>query len=422
MKTAGIIAEYNPFHCGHAYHIKQTKKETGADYIIAVMSGNFVQRGAPALLNKYERTKMALENGVDLVLELPTITALSSAEGFARGGVSILTGLGVVTDISFGCEISESSDVRYLQDVACLFVQEPSGYRQLLSSYLKQGLSFPSARMRAAGEYLGSKSCGGSVRQAELLKNPNNILAVEYLKAICKYKYTIRPCFIPRCGGAYHDPDMNKSFASATAIRNYLFHDHMPGSNPNRLKRVVPDSVSDTLFDAFSQNMFLQENDFSDLLYHALTDHYHNLGQFGCVNDDFIQRLQKQLEHFESWSQFAMLLKTKNRTYTSISRYFSHVLNGIRQEHLTQASSFRFAPYARILGFQKKAAPLLKELQNKSRIPVITSIAGQIDDLKTCQKNLLELDIRASQFYSHMRFTKSGIREKSELRQPMVIL
>lgn len=421
MKTTGIIAEYNPFHNGHAYHIKKTKELTGADYIIAVMSGNFVQRGAPALLDKYERARMALENGADVVIELPSVTALSSAEGFARGGISLLTALGVVTDVSFGCEITDETQISYLHMIAQLFAEEPETYRQLLSSYLKSGISYPAARMSAAETYLKTKNGSIPANCLGLLKNPNNILAVEYLKTIYKYKYSICPRIIARSGSPYHDLRMEGGFASAHALRNYLL-DKSGLPDLSLLSEYVPASVCKSLSDAAEHHRFLQEDDFSDLLFHALTDHYHDLNQYGSLNEDFTLRLQKHLEYFESWNQFIPLLKTKNRTYSSISRYFSQLLNGIRQEHFIQASGFRFAPYARILGFHKSAAPLLKEMHQKSRIPIITKLSEQMDDLKKCQKNLLDVDIRASRFYGHILFSKSGEQQKLEFRRPLITL
>ena len=421
MKTAGIIAEYNPFHNGHAYHIEETRKQTGADYIIAVMSGNFVQRGAPALLNKYDRTRAALENGADLVIELPTVAALSSAEGFACGGVSLLAALGVVTDISFGCEITSPKDREHLMGIAQLFVREPSGLRSALSSYLKQGCSFPAARMKAAASWL-TKHSDVSAEFMALLEKPNNILAVEYLKALYKYNYSLQPCMIPRLGNQYHDQEITTSLPSASAIRKGLFSEGTRESFLNRLRQSVPDSVFEMLLQAVDTGSLLQEDDFSSMLYYALTEHYYHLERYGSANPEFVLRLQKQLEQFESWNQFAALVKTKNRTYTAISRYFSHLLVGINQEHLTQGASFRLAPYARILGFQKSAAPLLKEIQTKSKIPVLSRLARDSADLKYCQKHLLDLDLRSSLRYNHILFLKSGVKLKSDYRQPLLYL
>lgn len=421
MKTAGIIAEYNPFHCGHKFHIEETRRLTGADYIITVMSGNFVQRGAPAILNKYERAQMALENGADLVIELPTAAALSSAEGFACGGVSVLAGLNVATDLSFGCEISSPEDIRYLQAAAKLFVAEPPAFKRRLSFHLRRGLNFPAARLAAAKDYLS-----GTKQDLEklhgLLSTPNNILAVEYWKAIYKYGYPIRPCAVCRKGNGYHDQAIRGTTASATAIRNFLLQDNGMAGRVRQLEPLVPGNVFGALARADEQKQFLSEDDFSDMLYHALTEHFYDLDQFGSISPEFTPRLQKQLEHFEAWSQFAALLKTKNRTYASVSRYFSHILTGITREGLAQAAGLRFAPYARILGFQKTAAPLLKEMQFKSRIPVVMKLARDMENLKDCQKNLLELDLRASQLYNHILFAKSGCRPKSDFRRPLICL
>ena len=213
MKVAGIIAEYNPFHNGHAYHIEEVRKKTGADYIIAIMSGNFVQRGGPAIVDKYTRTKMALLGGADLVIELPVVAATASAETFARCGVAILNSIGVVTHLGFGCE---TDDLELLHALANLFVEEPKEYQELLSSYLKEGLSYPAARAKAAGEYFQKFVADTSITNRNsthnvyadgiidntlnieaTLNNPNNILAIEYLKALKQINSTIKPCPSP---------------------------------------------------------------------------------------------------------------------------------------------------------------------------------------------------------------------------------
>lgn len=449
MKVTGIIAEYNPFHSGHQYHIEETKKRTKADYIVAVMSGNFVQRGAPAILNKYERTRMALENGIDLVIELPIAAALSSAEGFAMGGVCLLHKLGVVTDISFGAEISSVADTDTLRLAAELFASEPADFQSLLSSFLKQGYNFPSARMMAARAYLKVHHPAGREISA-LLSSPNNILAIEYLKAIKRYRCSLCPCIIPREGNGYHDQNLGNGFASASAIRNALLDNSSilftertaPPDNGSTLfaektvspdndsilftekaaplAEMVPASVYQTLYRSSSENEFLQEDDFSDMLFYALSEHASALGNFGFPNTDFSLRVKHTLEQFETWTQFAGKLKTKNQTYTAISRYLAQVLLGITREHMALAGEFQYAPYARILGFHKSAAPLLKAICRESRIPVITRLAKQQDSLSSNQNLLLDLDIHASDLYNRMLFTKSGKKILSDYRQPLI--
>lgn len=447
VKVAGIIAEYNPFHNGHAYHIEETKKRTNADYIIAVMSGNFVQRGAPAILNKYDRTRMALENGADLVIELPVTAALSSAEGFASGGVGLLAGLGVVTDISFGAEISAPRDVDTLRAAAKLFVTEPVEFQKTLSSYLKQGYSFPAARTMAIGDYSDIYPFS-KAELSKLLSSPNNILAVEYLKAIEKYRYPLSPCIISRTGGGYHKQNLGDQFASASAIRNFLLSDnpmvntqaeqfsHVPDAichskvserfpdtfRPAFISKHVPDSVCRTLSLALDTHCLLQENDFSDMLFYALTEHAQEIGHYGSPNTDFALRIESILEQFETWAQFALALKSKNQTYTAISRYLAHILLGITREDMSLAAQFQFAPYARILGFRKASAPLIKEVHKKSRIPVITRLAKEHGFLSPNQQRLINLDIRASEIYNRAVFSRSDQKICSDYRHPLIYI
>ena len=188
MKIAGIIAEYTPFHNGHAYHLDQVRKKTNADYLIIVMSGDFMQRGVPAMLDKYNRAKMALMNGADLVLELPCLYACSSAEYFANGAVTLLNNLGVVDSIGFGCE---NDNLQTLQKVASLLTDEPAEYSRVLQNSLRNGLAYPVARNIALNECLNDLS-----NDKSLLSSPNNILAVEYLKALYKLNSTITPVAI----------------------------------------------------------------------------------------------------------------------------------------------------------------------------------------------------------------------------------
>lgn len=418
MKTAGIIAEYNPFHNGHAYHIAETRRQTGADFCLVVMSGNFVQRGAPALLDKYTRTRMALEAGADLVIELPAVAALSSAESFACGAVTLLASLGAVTDLSFGAEIKNDADAALLASAAALFAEEPDAYRELLAAHLKKGCSFPAARSAAAKEYFLSQGNDLSGRET-LLEGPNNILAVEYLKTIRRYHYDLAPCLIPRAGSTYHEQDMQADFPSASAIRGYLLQNEaLPASDP--LRRTVPASVFEILSDPDIRRRFLCEDDFSSLLFYALTEHAHDLDRFGEKNRDLTLRLQNHLESFASWSRFASLLKTKNRTYTAISRHLAHILLGIRGKDLALAADCRFAPYARVLGFRENAAQLLSAVCAQSRIPVITNLSRQADSLTGEQRSLLETDLRAGELYSRVCYEKTGILTKNEYRQPMI--
>lgn len=434
MNVTGIIAEYNPFHNGHAFHIEETRKNTDADYCIAVISGSFVQRGAPALVNKYDRTKMALEHGIDLVIELPVIAATSSAETFAQGGVCLLDSLGVVSHISFGAEINTTADIDMLDKLADFFAFEPSAFQKYLELELKSGCSFPAARAKAAVlclQQMASHSMNtDTVAQLErLLASPNNILAIEYKKAIQRYDCKLVSSIVSRNGAGYHDANTDTELASASALRKYIFQNnpcHTDMSVPlnQMLIRTVPDGVRKLLMTAYKTHALLQEDDFSDLLYYELRRKFlHSaFSDSDTECSDLEKRIANNLETFTCWSDFVSNLKTKNQTYTAISRHLLHAFLGIDAELLATAKSYCYAPYARILGFRKDASPLLKELQEHSRIPLLRKIAKEKQTLTPEQQNLLDLDVYATDLYNRILFSKTGIQRKNEYRQPLIIL
>ena len=434
MNVTGIIAEYNPFHNGHAFHIEETQKNTDADYCIAVISGDFVQRGAPALLNKYDRAKMALENGIDLIIELPVITATSSAENFAQGGVCLLNALGVVSQISFGAEANTASDVDLLGRLADFFAFEPPIFQEYLDQALKSGCSFPAARAKAALTCLQQAKHHSMDSQTlaqfeQLLASPNNILAIEYMKAIRRHNCKLTPSVVTRTGAGYHDADTDTALASASALRKFIFQDTSDQKNNfdtlnQMLTRTVPDSVRELLLTAYESHAFLQEDDFSDLLYYELQRQllHPTASDADTTRSDLTQRIANKLESFTCWSEFVSDLKTKNQTYTAISRYLLHALLGIDGELLNAAKTYYYAPYARILGFRKDASPLLKELQAHSQIPLLPKIVKERQNLTPEQQKLLDLDVYAANLYNRILFKKSGIQRKNEYREPLIIL
>ena len=230
----GVVAEYNPFHNGHVYHLEKAKEKSEAQYTICVTSGNFVQRGNTSVVNKWKKAEMALLNGADLVIELPTVYSVSSAEGFSSGAIKILNGLGIVDSISFG---TETDDYGALNNIASVVCDEPKQYKDLLSSELKKGLSFPKARENALMLYFDNNE-----RYANILNGPNNILAVEYLKSLKKIKSTIQPIPVKREKVYYNDNKIVDEFASATAIRKLLADNDF-----REIRRVVPKSTYELL-------------------------------------------------------------------------------------------------------------------------------------------------------------------------------
>lgn len=383
MKITGLITEYNPFHKGHEYHIKKAKEVTGADYIIVVMSGDFVQRGTPACVQKHVRAHMALVSGADLVLELPVAYATGSAELFAQGAVSILHHLGVVDYICFGSECGTSEP---LMEIAELLVNEPDWYRTALQDHLKKGLSYPAARAAAIPKY------------SELLSAPNNILGIEYCKALLRLKSHIQPVSIMREGNLYHAEDLNDELPSATAIRKQLFAEETP-----TLDEQIPKDALSILLKEIDVSGITTANDFSQMLLYRLLSATspQELSHYMDVSDELAARIFKCRTQFISFDQFADLLKTKELTRTRINRALLHILLGIKKRQST-------AVYARMLGFRKDAAPLFSIIKNHTTIPFFSKTSTIFDLLVPEQQLLFKENINASLLYESILSQKGA--------------
>lgn len=429
MKTAGIIAEYNPFHNGHAYHIRETRRRTQADYIIVVMSGDYVQRGEPALLDKYTRARMALENGADLVLELPAAYACSSAERFACGAVHMLHRLGVVNFLSYGCEQAQEDLFRQL---AGLYQKEPEAFSAHLQALLRQGKTYPQARAAATAFWLKDS------RIPSLLSSPNNILAVEYHRALLEAGSSIQPVAIRRLGD-YHDSrlpevsqDTKSRYASASAIRSWLLSHKQPEEREGSdLSRQLPQSVMRQLC---GRHDFMQADDFSDALYYALlTAVYDNrLSDYEDLTPDLARRIVNHLDQFQSFQSFAERIKTRQWTRVRVNRALLHLLLRITTDKMRQWTEDSYIYYARVLGFQRDSAPLLTAIKQSSSICLLTKMAHARQNLSSFyQKSsfhilkhaleLLETDRFASELYEATAAVRFGREQKNECRQGVII-
>lgn len=383
MKTVGIIAEYNPFHNGHAYHIEKSKRDADADYCIVVMSGDFVQRGEPACLDKYTRTRSCLENGADLVLELPFSYAAANAEFFAEGAVSTLDGIGIVDILSFG---SESGELALLCDLAALLKEESADFALLLSRYMKEGLSYPAAREKALLEEYGNRLPEG------FLQKPNNILALEYLKALSRRNSRICPYTISRIGD-YHSSEAVEQFSSATSLRKLI----RESKNPELLAPFVPEKALSVMESSWHP---VFPSDFSAMLGYALLSKRNGeLTDYADVSSELEGRIKKSLAGYGGFEEFADTLKTKQFTRARINRALLHILTDILETEQSSLKKAGFPSYARILGFRRDAGPLLSELKKKSAIPVITKMADADALLDPIRKRMLEKDIFAADLY-----------------------
>lgn len=413
MNVIGIIAEYNPFHQGHAYQIEKLKKDCLADYVIIAMSGNFVQRGTPALLEKYTRAEMALSCGADLVLELPTLFATASAEYFAKGGVSLLHSTGIVTHLGFG---AETADIKLLKELAAVLSEQPKPFQEILRKELKAGASFPAARARALETYLSiyKKETDDTGKLGKILSSPNNILALEYLKALQSLSSGIIPVPILRQGRGYHDTTIAEDFCSASAIRARLKED----DGLSLPKTAMPRNAY-TVLENYPHPL-LFEDDFSTLLhYELLSEDTDALADWGDSSPELARRLRNEREQFKNWSSFCLHMKTRNVTYTRLSRLFLHMLLHIRQEDYTH---FPFPSYLRVLGFRKEAAPLLTAMKAHSSLPILTSVSSAHILLTEKAQQLLSLDLRAADLYRLVLTSKGDSSLKNDYHQQILRL
>ncbi len=399
MISAGIVAEYNPFHNGHKYHIEKTREITGAECIIVIMSGDFTQRGEPAIADKYTRTRCALSAGADIVIELPCCYALSSAEMFASGSVSLLEAM-KADYISFG---SECGNLDILSRLAHLLADETPEYKSLLAKFCAEGSSYAAARMKALTEIFP--------KAADIINNPNNILATEYLKAIISNRYSIKPVTITRNGIGYNDTDIKEGMnASASAIRTLLDSDSSESSKVSSIKPYMPESVYDILKDSYNHCFPVYTDDFSSLFYYktaSLINENVNLSSFSDVSDAMANRLVKNISPGLSISQTALLLKTKNIAYSRIMRSFMHIL---LNHH---AGSSINGNYLRILGFNNTGRKYISQNKGNFTAPLITKPADYAE--------LIRDDVFASSVYNRIVYEKYGNLIKDDFRHELII-
>ena len=410
MKTAGIIAEYNPFHTGHMRQLSFVRETLCADYIIAVMSGDFVQRGTPALLPKHVRAEAALRCGADLVLELPVCAATASAELFARCAVEILDGTGVTDVLCFG---SEEGELPLFQKTAAILSEEPEEYRTLLKAALKTGLSFPAARSRALASYIKEADPPADLpAYGQFLAKPNNILGIEYCKALHCLRSRIQPVTLRREGSGYHDLELSRDFApSASGIRAWL-KEHGSGD----LNGLLPEASLSLLDTAVRNHRLLFEDDLDTLLAYCLfSETKESLCEYQDVSPELASRIIRMRNQYSGFLPFAALLKTKELTQTRIRRCLLHILLHIK-------STPRSPGYARVLGFRKSAAPLLSAIKKEGRIPLLTKAADAPGLLSGHQLELFEETTFASNIYETLLSAKSRVPFVHEYQKPVIIL
>jgi predicted nucleotidyltransferase len=386
MKSLGVIVEYNPFHNGHLFHLEQSKQATNADVVIAVMSGQFLQRGEPALVSKWTRTKMALANGVDIVVELPYAFATQKAEIFASGSISILSGLKCDT-VCFG---SEQGNIQDFERTVRLMEDKKEAYDLLVQELSKKGYSFPKASSLAFLKLTENN------KQILDLTKPNNILGYHYVKAILDQQSSIDAYTIERTNAGYHDPEFNEtSIASATSIRKHLF-DHK--GNIEKVQKFVP-APTYRFLDHYIKNVesFHQWEDYFSLLkYRVLCSTSSQLADIYEVEEGLEHRLQHVMKVSSTFHEFMTKLKTKRYTWTRLQRMCTHLLTNTTKDFMISASFEKKSEYIRLLGMSLKGQAYLKQIKKETDIPILSKISG-------FDNRMLDMDVRATNTYA-MKF------------------
>ncbi len=411
MKIAGIIAEYNPFHNGHKYHIEQTRKITGADFIIVVMSGNFTQRGTPAIIDKYSRTRMALENGADMVIQLPSCYACGSAEYFADGAIALLDKLGCVDYVCFG---SECGDIELLRPIAEILATEPDDYREMLKAELKNGATFPRARNRALIHCIPSFA-----ENENIIGSPNNILGIEYMKSIIRRGSKITPVTIQRTGSDYHSQRFSQQYSSSLALR----HSIDTQDSLDMIRGQVPENVFGIMEENYKKTYPLFPRDFSAMLkYKLLVEEKNGYTDFVDINEDLSDRILKVLYQSYDYEQMCDILKTKNITYARVSRLLCHILLNLRKDDMQEYKENGTVFYARVLGFRDDDKGLFKKIQKSSSIPLITKVTDGKKLESEAGRKQFEQDILASHIYESIVASKYDCPMQNEYQRPVITI
>lgn len=409
MKVLGLVAEHNPFHNGHLYHIEQSKKILSADYVVSIMSGNFIQRGEPAIVNKWARAKMALLSGVDLVIELPLPYATASAEFFAYGAVKIMDALGIVDSICFG---SEKGNLADLDAIAEILADEPEQYKEFLKKELDKGLSYPASRENALREYLKAKNILPDSYE-ELISSSNNILGIEYLKALRKLKSPISPATIKRVGNLYNTELLTGIISSATSIRKYIM-EHQDTFSDNLICDTLPNASFNILKEEFSNGRgpVFWENFENMILALIRRMDISSIKAFPYVSEGLENRIKKSASISGTYKELIDNISTSRYTRTRIQRVLTSILTGLTHSDADMFNLNNGPQYARVLGFNEKGKYLLSKIKKVSSLPIILKTANFINSCNPLVRRMLEIESKATDVYvlsySSPEYKKAG--------------
>ena len=396
MNLLGLVVEYNPFHNGHKYHLEKSKELTKATHTVAIMSGSFLQRGEPALFDKYTRAEMAVKNGVDLVIELPTLYSCQSAEIFSHGAIATLNSLNCVNSICFG---SEEGNVKILHTIAEILVKEPQTFKCTLRKYLDEGLVFPIARSKALYDYISSNNLL-DLSENELqkvLNSSNNILGIEYIKSLIKLDSSIKPYTITRIASEYNSKDINSNICSATAIRNSL----KDNNDLQLIENVVPSHTFDEIKNKINDNFSpVFDNDFYNILSSTIIRDFDNLCDYFEVNEGIENKIYSNIFTSKNLEELINSTKSKRYTMTKIKRTLNNILLGIKREDVIKVKDLPQIPYIRVLAFNNKGREIIKTIKNSSDIEIITKFSKITHIDNSLFDTLIKYDLKASNMYN----------------------
>lgn len=404
MKIAGLVVEYNPFHNGHLHHLKRSMELTNATHSIAVMSGNFLQRGEPALFDKFKRAEIAVSNGVDLVVELPTLFACQSAEFFAHGAVSLLNSLNCIDSICFG---SEEGNIDLLLEISKILIDEPDEFKSILKEKLDEGILFATARSTALYEYISRNNILNLKEEKlhDILSSSNNILGIEYIKSLLKHKSSIAPYTINRIQSSYNSNTISSNICSATAIRESL----RKGNSLSEISSVIPletlnliskhiDNGFNPMFDEF----------YFDVIRELVARDFDKLSDYFDISEGIENKIYKSIFLTSNLSELQQSIKSKRYTLTKVKRMLNNILLGITKEDMNLVKDINKLPYIRVLAFNDKGREILKKIKLNSDIIIINKFSNINFNNDPIFETLIKYDIKSTNIYNLLYYKSNS--------------
>lgn len=432
MSTVGIVCEYNPFHKGHLYQIEQAKKLTGADHVVCFMSGNFLQRGIPALADKFTRAEAAVRCGVDVIFEIPFVYSTASARDYATAAVTMMDMSGAIDYISFG---AETDDLSLLSQIAGIVENEPPQVSDSIRRSMASGMTYGAARAAAIVEYLQGKdiarkdssndsSSSPKSNISSVMSSPNNILAIEYLAALKRIGSKIKPVIIKRLISDYNSSEAVHDICSASAIRSLLGN-----SDIKTIERHVPEECYRILNTNYRKTFPVFEDHMSSLLAAArllygrydISSSLSSSGEIVDLDQDLYNRMSK-IDSDMSFSDTAKSLKSRNYTLTHIQRALLHYVMQLTKTDYDGYKSDGWIYYLRLIGLNARAGGIVKQIKKNSDIPVITRAPEAASKLSTAGKSMFGYDVKSTAIYNSLVCSAYGTKLKNEYEHTIPVI